>query len=441
MCLAPALAMATVCMRPSKAFADELPPKRPVPDYDGRGPEPITEGDVLIWVPRVLFAPVWLVSEYLLRWPLGALTTALDKVGLQDFITAESDYLLFPTLVVDFGFRSSIGLYSGINNLWFEGHQVRLRGAFGGIGFYKVKLKDRVVFDDGTQRIGVFGAFRQRADDQFAGIGSDIAYDRDAAGRYTGRTLEAAAQYDLGLDRLTGLTVRSGVRDVLNDPTTCCDDPSLADQIARGEVESPPGFDQRFTTWHSELRGGLDSRRALDDRDPWGRVEAIIDADVSGDPTQLSWLLYGGEVGGGFELGLPRRRLTWSTAALFADPLGADEIPFTSLVSLGGSRYMRGFGTGSLLGRSALVSTLKYNWPIWVYLDGSLHVALGNVFDEHLESFAMEKMRLSFGPGISTNFIDEDSVFDMSFAVGTETFEQGTEIASVRFALGITDGF
>ena len=52
--------------------------ERELPDYDGRE-DPTTAGDVLIWIPRGLFYPVYLVSEYLIRWPLGKLTVALDQ--------------------------------------------------------------------------------------------------------------------------------------------------------------------------------------------------------------------------------------------------------------------------------------------------------------------------------------------------------------------------
>lgn len=436
------IACAAVILPAPSAAADDRPPKREVPDYDGRGEDPTTAGEALLWVPRIALAPVWLVSEYVLRYPLGGLVIALDKLGLQDFLAEESDYVLFPTVVVDFGFRTSVGLYAGVNDLWFEGHQVRLRGAFGGIGFYKVKFKDRVVFDAGRQRAGIFATYRQRADDIFAGVGPDVVYDRDTAGRFSKRILEAGAQYDYGLNRLTSVELRSSVRDIETESETCCGDPSLADQIARGEIAAPPGFGARYTTVHSELVAGLDSRASLGDRDPWARLEVRLGADVSVDrPEELRWVSYGAELGGGIELGLPYRRLTWTNAVMFADPVASEAIPFTSLVTLGGSRFLRGFGTDALMGRSAVVSTLKYNWPIWVFLEGSLHLAAGNVFAEHLDDFAPDKLRVSFGPGISTNYIDEDSVFDLTVAFGTETIEQGLGVASTRVALGVTDGF
>lgn len=84
---------------------------------------------------------------------------------------------------------------------------------------------------------------------------------------------------------------------------------------------------------------------------------------------------------------------------------------------------------------------LKYSWSVWVYLDGIFHLAAGNVFGPHLDDFAADKLRLSFGPGISTSAIDENKLFGVSLGFGTDTFEQGLGIASVRLAVGISYGF
>ena len=50
-------------------------PKRAVPDYSGRGEEPTTAGDVALWIPRVILSPLYFVSEYIIRRPLGWLIT------------------------------------------------------------------------------------------------------------------------------------------------------------------------------------------------------------------------------------------------------------------------------------------------------------------------------------------------------------------------------
>jgi hypothetical protein len=63
------------------ATADN-PPKRDAPDYAGRPAPPPTPGEVLLWVPRVVFFPVYFTSEYLIRRPLGFLVTEAERANI-----------------------------------------------------------------------------------------------------------------------------------------------------------------------------------------------------------------------------------------------------------------------------------------------------------------------------------------------------------------------
>src|SRR5580704_8530273 len=56
----------------------EQSPKRVVPDYDGRGPDPSNDDGVGTWIARALLSPLYLTSEFLLRRPLGALIKAIE---------------------------------------------------------------------------------------------------------------------------------------------------------------------------------------------------------------------------------------------------------------------------------------------------------------------------------------------------------------------------
>ncbi len=118
-------------------------PKRAVPDYDGRAEAPATAGEVLLWVPRTLLSPAYLASEFLLRRPLGLLVTEMERAGLLDGVFADSDFAVLPTFVVDFGFRASGGVYVSWDDAGFEGHEFRLRAAWGGPGWWRVTFKER----------------------------------------------------------------------------------------------------------------------------------------------------------------------------------------------------------------------------------------------------------------------------------------------------------
>jgi hypothetical protein len=130
-----------------------------------------------------------------------------------------------------------------------------------------------------------------------------------------------------------------------------------------------------------------------------------------------------------------------SVALSFVDPLtpGAP-VPFTELAAIGGGELMRGFTPGRLLGRSAAVATLRYRWPIWVWLDGSIQIATGNVFDAHLSNFDLALLRLSGAIGIES-VGSPDSSLELLIGAGTETFRHGTQVTSLRVILGSNHGF
>ncbi|KYF59007.1 hypothetical protein BE08_13100 [Sorangium cellulosum] len=149
---------------------------------------------------------------------------------------------------------------------------------------------------------------------------------------------------------------------------------------------------------------------------------------------------YGGSLGGFVDLTGHDRIVSLSVSAAFADPLGVAEVPFTELAVLGGEAPMRGFREGRLRGRSAAAATLEYRYPIWAFVDGTLQVAAGNVFGEHLRDFELDLLRMSFVLGLRTNSSRDHSI-DLLIGTATETFEQGAGLQDVRLMAGATRGF
>src|SRR5580704_8503419 len=115
----PSASPASATVPPPTAAPVVLPPspKRSLPDYGGE-PSQTTAGDVALWVPRVIFYPVYLVSEYVIRRPLGAAETAAERANLPnkiyDFFTFGPDHKagFLPIALVDFGFEPSVGVYA-----------------------------------------------------------------------------------------------------------------------------------------------------------------------------------------------------------------------------------------------------------------------------------------------------------------------------------------
>ena len=124
----------------------------------------------------------------------------------------------------------------------------------------------------------------------------------------------------------------------------------------------------------------------------------------------------------------------------FPTKLAPGAIPFPDQVSLGGRTLMRGFVRNRLIDRSAAVATLQYTWPVWVYLDGVLTLAAGNVFGSHFDGFDVKLARLSSGIGVRSNG-DRDTGFEAMFAVGTEPLDQKFTVNSFRVVVGSHHGF
>ena len=101
---------------------------------------------------------------------------------------------------------------------------------------------------------------------------------------------------------------------------------------------------------------------------------------------------------------------------------------------------MRGFYPGRLRDNSAAVVTAKYRWPIWVWLDGSLQAAVGNVFGDHLEQFETSRFRFSGAIGLESVGARDGSL-ELLAGFGTETFGHGAQIDSARVLVGTNRGF
>ena len=93
-----------------------------------------------------------------------------------------------------------------------------------------------------------------------------------------------------------------------------------------------------------------------------------------------SWVRYGGAVGAFWDIGQSARTLGLVVNTEFEEAIRG-VTPFTEQVLLGGTGGFAGFRPGRLVGASAATASLYYQWPIWVWLDGTIHLGVGNVFD------------------------------------------------------------
>jgi hypothetical protein len=424
------------------ARADE--PKRQLPDYDNRGKPPTTFGDVAIWVPRVILSPVYLVTEYGIRWPLGQLITAAERSNvpalLYNFFFFGPDHSagIAPVAFVDFGFRPSVGLYAFWDNAFAQGNDLRFHGTTGGNNWFAGVLTDRMLFHDKDSLSLTLTGIR-RPDQTYFGVGPDTLQSQIS--RYGEGYLGAEAATDFPLWRTSRIETSLGVHSVNFHPGHYDEDPSIEREVATGAYPLPDGFTEGYTAQTSRVYLALDNR--LPNPAPGSgfrfEVEAEQGTDIRRSPS-ASWLKYSATAGGFLDLNGRNRVLSLSLATLFVDSLNHRPIPFTELVTLGGYGPMRGFYPGRLRDRSAAVLTAKYRWPIWVWLDGSLQAATGNVFGEHLEQLETSRFRFSAAIGVES-VGSRDGSFELLAGIGTETFGHGGQVDSARVLVGTNRGF
>lgn len=418
-------------------------PKRPLPDY--HRPAPTSTGDALLWVPRVALFPLYFVTEYAVRQPLGALMRVAEKGNwiqeIGDLLTfgPNNNIGIIPTALLDFGLRTSVGLYFFYDDLFTKGNQFRVHAATGGSDWLRLTVADRIPIDDKSHVKLRFEA-STRPDQLFYGIGPrSLEKSRSI---YALTTYEGSAFFHLEPAPYLLVEAQAGVRSMeFGAHPSCCDKTPIFVRSAFDGTALPPGFERGYTGLRQSLFVALDSRRPRPDPGTGIRFAANAEHGFDlRDPGQSRWIKYGGEVGGYLDVDGKNRVLSLSLTTRFVDPTGNAEVPFTELVALGGDQVMFGYLQNRLIGRSAAAAVLEYRYPIWAFLDGSAQVAFGNVFGPHLDDFSPKRLRLSFDFGIRTTG-SRDHAFNVLIGSGTETFEDGAKLNSLRFMLGASRGF
>lgn len=418
-------------------------PKRALPDYDGRGDDPTTAGDVALWIPRVLFSPVYLVTEYVIRRPLGWLITTAEQ---NQWPSAIRNFFLFgpekkagvaPTAFLDFGFRASVGIYAFWDDLLGPGNHLRLHATTLGKDWLQGAIADRIPLGkDASVDLRVEGV--HRPDQVFHGLGPRSLQDDRM--RYGIDMFQARPVFEMAWWRQSRITTEAGFRAMRFRDDACCDDPSLSSQIAAGRATAPPGYVDGYGAAYQRAEITIDTRDERPANQTGARVELQVESGSNLGQSKSNWVKYGSSVGGYVDLH-NNRTVSLSVTTLFVDPISdGAEIPFTEQVVLGGAGPMRGYLYGRLVDRSAAIATLKYRWPIWTFIDGTLQVSTGNVFGRQLRDFHTKLLRLSGAIGVES-VGNADHTFEFLAGFGTETITQGFDVNAFRLLFGTNRGF
>jgi hypothetical protein len=434
--------------------------ERELPDYDGR-PEPTTVGDVALWVPRVVLFPLYVVSEYVLRRPIGWLVSTAEREHWPalfiDFFTFNNRQGgIVPTGIIDLGLRPSFGVYAFWNDFIADQNDLRLRATWGGSGFWQLRVADRLTI--GQSQLTLTGAYETRPDNVFYGIGR---YQTDDRSRYGSTISRLDLTFRTPFFRSSYVRAIAELRQVEldGDPDCCRNNPTVDEQVALGVFDEPPGMNQVYDVVGLTADAVLDTRYprtpeglplASDYETPpgtgvrlavRGRVFELLDQSLAtAEPLAGEWVNYGATLGGYLDITGHQRNVSLTAAVDFTDPLGSGEVPMLDLVSLGGERPLRGFLANRFLDRSSAVLRFEYRWPVAVWLDGSLLYEMGNVFGERLSGFDVGEFRSSYGFGLAA-VGPSDHPFQALIALGTEPYESGAHIDSFRFVFGTTAGF
>jgi hypothetical protein len=414
-----------------------------VPDYDARGDEPTTAGDVMLWVPRVIVSPLYFVSEYVIRRPLAWLITTAEQ---KNWPSAISNLFTFgpdkkagvvPTFFLDLGFRASVGVYAFWDDLLGKGNHLRMHVSTYGPDWLQGAVADKIpIGKDAFFDMRFEGT--HRPDFVFHGLGPrTLQSDRT---RYGIDKLQVRPVFETTWWKSSRITVSGGVRYVDFRDDACCGNPSLASKIADGTATSPPGFQNGYTAAFQRAELTVDTRDPRPASQTGLRLELEVEQGSNVRRSDENWIRYGGSLGGILDV-KDNRTLRLSVTTLFVDPISEGAtIPFSEQVVLGGDGPMRGYLYGRLIDRSAAVAALKYRWPIWVFLDGSIQGSLGNVFGPQLRDFDAKLLRVSATIGVET-VGSADNAFEVLAGFGTETIEHGANVNSVRLLFGTHRGF
>ncbi|HJK89342.1 MAG TPA: hypothetical protein RMH85_35685 [Polyangiaceae bacterium LLY-WYZ-15_(1-7)] len=413
---------------------------RAVPDYDGRPAAPPSAGRQLLWIPRILFAPLYFLTEFVLRRPLSALSRMAEQSTsdpLRFFVFGERQQVaIAPTLYIDFGDQPSAGLYLRWNEAGHPSHKMRFYFATWGKDWLRGRVLTR--WEPAHERWRFEARFHasRRPDGRFFGIGAE---SRDEAARYQFRQLDGQLAFEGEPWRATFVTTWAGVREVRFSDDVFAG-ATIEEQVAQGAYPTPPGYEDGYLIYAQGAEVIFNTRRARP-ADTSGvllelRGEHAFDLR---DRLARRWFSYGGAAGAYVDLSSSGHVLGVIASASLVEPL-AGEVPFTELPDLGGNGPMRGFRNGRLRGQSAASVVAQYSWPVWVYLDAIAHVGFGGVWGERFEDFSWDDLRMSFGIGFGA-IHSVDHRFDFTLAWGTEPITAGFQVTSFRLALGATFEF
>lgn len=430
-----------------KTSGEPLERRRDRPKFDGVV-ERTTAGEVALWVPRVILFPLYLVSEYVVRRPIGWVVTGIEKhrilPKLRHYTTVgdpDGDGLyagVDPIARFDTGFRFAVGLLFWAENLFGDSSELRL-----GVDsdFVRNATADLQWQIEAANRLFLTPMLRaeQRDDFRFYGIGADS--DEESQTRFFRRKLFGGLKAEY---KAPSPGIGAKLTAEISENDFDCSDSNEAFDICGvdhvintdDDVFNPPGFDG-YSLVRLKARLYADSRPPRPENGTGARAEVFARWGQGLSNSDIRFLR-GGAEGALFWDVFKARVIGLRVAA--ETTLDSNEVPFAELILPGGPDVMRGFARGRMHGASMFVASLDYRYPIWSLADGTIFFETGNAFDD-LSDLELDALRGSFGLGLRTLGSRHVSL-DLLLAAGTTRFDAANfGIESWRLSVGTNWGF
>lgn len=390
--------------------------------YRGREPAEAPE-EVLAWIPRVLFAPVALVTEFLVRRPLVGLLTWAEEESLLEAIELvlepDPNVSWTPTLSFEAGVLALPGVSVTWRNFPWRGNALSVDFALGSDEFFAMRVSESVTL--GPVGFGVRGGAESRPERPYFGLGNDSPSDRTFFSER--RTwLEGFFELTHANHAKAELAVGWSMEEVGPGITPSIETLAPLDQV--------PGLGM-YELGVARLQLTLDSRARLEEH---GGVRFVGDGVVAVDSRDDSRLFMTVDLDleAGVEVAAPGRVLIAHLYAASTMPFADDPVPFNHLATLGWDRH-RGFIRGRWRGEAALMAEARYRYPIAYNVDAFWLSSVGNVFRRDGSDFDVGALTASFGVGLRTRGLGSTPL-EVSFALGSRRFDDpaGFGIQSAR---------
>jgi hypothetical protein len=416
----------------AQSHADTRPAKNALPSqpvyYRGRTPGR-RAGEIALWIPRVIFFPLHLVTEYGIRRPIRALIEVTENQRILEYIdkilNPTPNFRWSPTLIANLGVLTSGGVQFWWRDAVIPRNEIAAQAATGGQDFWQFAGRDRYTLDE--IYFGILGDFLMRPDRPFYGLGNTS--DPEALTYYTQTRGTALGFVGWLPSNHLRLEASGGYRFERMSPGR---NPSVE---TRFDVQTEvPAFGDYLHLFVANANVILDSRpnRAHNTGLRWD-ARGSYTRDVR--DKERHWVSIESDLEAALEVISPGRVLSLSLYGIDTIPLASRPVPVMDQAVLGLFR-LPGFLWGRYIDQSAVVATLAYRYPVWEHVDALWTIATGNVFQEHFQNFSFSSFVSSFGVGARSRLDGRDAI-EVFLAIGTSRFNQPFSIEGFRLHVGL----